>query len=397
MGALLGIILIWLVAASIVYSPAYVVRVLAWGESDQGDYLDNFPSEPLTASPEPFRFPSVPDESLVRGVLADVFGVADFDSFLEETGTQAFIVIGNDGVVYEQYFNGAARDSLLTSFSTAKSFVSTLVGIAIDEGHIGAVTDPVTAYLPELEERDDRFASITIEHLLDMAAGLGYQEMRWALFNGDDPLTTYHTDQRKLALENTRIVDAPGEYFLYNKYHPQLLGLVLERATGMSVTEYTQTRLWDPLGMEFAGSWSLDSEDGFEKMEAGLNARAIDYAKLGRLFLHGGEWEAGRIISADWVSTTVTLDTTQHRSDYYPNEWGQAIYDDGGGFYNRMWYGKLRGDLPADFAAEGDHGQFIYVSPAHDVIIVRNGTSYGGVSSTAWTDAFYEAAPRLAP
>lgn len=395
--AVIGLVLlivVWLVAASIVYSPQYVVRVLAWGESDFGDYIDHFDHRELTASQQPFRFGSAPDEALVRAALVDAFGVGDVERFLEENETQAFIVIRNDQVLYEHYFNGTERDSMLTSYSTAKSFVSTLVGIAIDEGHIGAVTDPITDYLPELEERDERFALITIENLLDMAAGLGYQEMRWALFNGDDPLVTYHTDQRQLALENTRIIDPPGQYFFYNKYHPQLLGLILERATGVSVTEYTQTRLWDPLGMEFDGEWSLDREGGFEKMEAGLNARAIDYAKLGRLYLHDGEWEGDQIVSAEWVAACTTLNPTRDRSDYYPNEFGQGLYHGGIGFYNRMWYGRLRDGERADFFAAGDHGQFIFVSPANDLIIVRNGTSYGE-SPTMWIDAFYAAADRL--
>ena len=136
-----------------------------------------------------------------------------------------------------------------------------------------------------------------------MSSGLAYDESGWFLFNGDDPLTTYHPDQRQLALTNTRIAGPPGETFSYNKYHPQLLGMILERTTGMSVTAWTQTRLWDPLGMEFDGAWTLDSEaSGFEKMEAGLNARAIDFAKLGRLFLHEGEWDGTQIVSPAWVA-----------------------------------------------------------------------------------------------
>ena len=88
------------------------------------------------------------------------------------------------------------------------------------------------------------------------------------MFNGDDPLTTYHPDQREISSSNTTIIDPPGQCFRYNKYHPQLLGLILERTTGMSVTEYTQTRLWDPLGTEFGGAWTLDSENsGFEKVQ----------------------------------------------------------------------------------------------------------------------------------
>jgi CubicO group peptidase (beta-lactamase class C family) len=346
-------------------------------------------------SSNPYLFADATDEPRVRSVLEAGLGVSDLDSFLTENETQAFIVIKDDAVLYEKYFNGADRGSMLTSFSTAKSFDSALVGIAIDEGFIGSVDDPITDYLPEMAERDDRFADITIRDLLNMASGLEYEEMRWALFNGDDPLTTYYTDQREIALENTEIINAPGEFFLYNKYHPQLLGIILERSTGMSVAEFTQTRLWNPIGMEFGGAWALDSENrGFEKMEAGLNARAIDYAKLGRLFLEEGNWDGERVVSAGWVQESVTLDPSNHQSDYYPEGWGQEIYSAGSGYYYFMWYGRLRDGQPSDFAAEGDHGQFIYISPANNVIIVRNGTSYGQ-SSKQWIDAFYAVAEGL--
>jgi CubicO group peptidase (beta-lactamase class C family) len=276
-GALVGLIVLWLAASLVLYSPEYVRRVLVWGESDQSDYLNNFPLRSLEAATDPFHFVDATDEARVKAVFEPAFGVTNLDEFLADNQTQAFIVIKDDTVLYEKYFNGADRDSMLTSFSTAKPFDSALIGVAIDEGIIGSVTDSITDYLPETAVRDSRFSDITIRDLLNTASGLAYQEMRWALFNGDDPLTTYYTDQREIALENTVIVDASGAYFLYNKYQPQLLGLILEGSTGTSVTEYAQTRLWNPLGMEFSGAWALDSESsGFEKMEAGLNARAID-------------------------------------------------------------------------------------------------------------------------
>jgi CubicO group peptidase (beta-lactamase class C family) len=395
LAGLAALIALWLVVAALVYSPVYVGRVLAWGESDQGDYLNNFPLSSLSASPAVFSFESSPDEEKVRSVFESVLGVSDFDTFLTESETQAFIVIQDDKILYEGYFNGAARDSMVTSFSVAKSFASALVGIAIDEGFIRSVDDPVADYLLELAERDDRFGLITIRDLLRMAAGLDYQELRWALFNGDDPLTTYYPDQREIALDNTQIVDPPARYFQYNKYHPQLLGMILERTTGMSVTEYTQTRLWDPLGMEFSGAWALDSEaSGFEKMEAGLNARAIDYAKLGRLFLEGGNWDGVRVVSSEWVQESTSLDPATHNPGYYANDFGQEIYANGDGYYQYMWYGRLREGEPSDFFAEGDHGQIIYVSPAHRLIIIRNGTAYG-IPGSQWTDTFYRAAADL--
>lgn len=392
---LAALVALWLAIAALVYSPVYVGRVLAWGESDQGDYLNNFPLSSLSASPTVFSCRSSLDEERVRSVFESILGVSDFDTFLAGSATQALIVIQDDKILYEGYFNGAARDSMVTSFSVAKSFGSALIGIAIDEGFIDGVDDSVADYLPELAERDDRFELITIRDLLRMAAGLDYQELRWALFNGDDPLTTYYPNQREIALDNTQIVDPPALYFQYNKYHPQLLGMILERTTGMSVTEYTQTRLWDPLGMEFGGAWALDSEgSGFEKMEAGLNARAIDYAKLGRLFLEDGNWNGVQVISSEWVEESTSLDLATHNPDYYADEFGQEIYADGSGYYQYMWYGRLRDGQQPDFFAEGDHGQIIYVSPAHRLIIVRNGTAYG-IPGRQWINTFYRAATDL--
>jgi CubicO group peptidase (beta-lactamase class C family) len=394
LGGIVGLLVVWVAAGAIVYSPEYVFRTLSSRESSVEDYLDGFPLSPLTASADPYVFAET-ESSDATAHLESVFGTSDLDVFLAETDTQALIAIKDDVIVYEGYANGYQRDTVATSFSVAKSFDSTLVGMAIDEGLIGSVDDPITEYIPELLVRDPEFGRITIRDLLLMASGLDYQEFRWWLFNGDDPLTTYYPDQRELAVDNINIIDPPGRYFLYNKYHPQLLGMILERSSGMSVTEYTQTRLWDRIGMEYDGAWALDSEEsGFEKMEAGLNARPIDFAKLGRLFLHEGVWEGTRVLSSEWVEEATSLDPATHNADYYSHAWGPFVYDDGGGYYKYMWYGWLRDGQPADFMAEGDHGQFVYVSPANDVIIVRNGNEYG-LTSGEWIDAFYQLAGEL--
>lgn len=389
------LLLIWTAAGALVYSPEYVYRTLRSRKSSVQDYMVNFPLRTLTASTEPFTFPEARDEEMVRSAFEGVLEVDDFDRFLEEADTQALIVIQDGSVLYEGYFNGAQRDSMVTSFSVAKSFDSALIGIAIDEGFLSSVEDRITDYLPELADRDRAFEAITIRDLLRMAAGLDYQELRWFLFNGDDPLTTYYPDQRKITLENTRVVDPPGLYFNYNKYHPQMLGMILERATGMSVTEYTQTRLWDPLGMEFDGAWALDSvESGFEKMEAGLNARAIDFAKFGQLFLQGGVWQGERVVPKAWVEESTSLDWSTQNAAYYSHSFGPYVYDNGAGYYKYMWYGKLRAGQPADILAEGDHGQIIFISPANGVVIVRNGYEYG-VDLATWTNAMYEVAGQL--
>ena len=262
-----------------------------------------------------------------------------------------------------------------------------MIGIAIAEGHIHSVDDPITTYLPELAERDVRFNNITIRHLLLMASGMEYKEFRAFLFNSDDTLTTYYPDQRKITLENTKIIDPPGNYFLYNKYHPQMLGMILERSTGMPVSQYLQTRIWDKIGMEFDGSWSTDSlSSDFEKMETGVNARAIDFAKFGMLYLNQGDWQGIQVIPQTWVKESTSPLIPENYSTYYSDQMPALS---GQGYYKFMWWGTQRPEGSYDFSAAGDKGQFIYISPAKKLVIVRNGIDYG-ISFTKWVNLFYE-------
>lgn len=380
---LVAVPLLWLGWALLVYGPTYLYRVLAWRESDAFDW-QKFPNHPLAASPNPHAFPEAPDPRAAE-LLAQLAGADDWGAFLAQNQTQAFIVVHDGRLVYEQYFNGTQRDTLVTSFSVAKSITSALVGMAIDEGFIGSVDDPVTYYLPELARRDRRWAAITLRHLLRMASGLDYQEFRPLLFNSDDPLTTYYPDQRRAALEFTRLVRPPGQVFSYNKYHPQLLGMVLERTTGMSVTAYLQTRLWDPLGMAYAGSWSTDSTGSdFERMEAGLNARALDFARFGALFVEGGQWQGQPVLSAGWVRAS-TEPYFPDLPDYYPESFAARP---GRAYYQFMWWGFAREDGAYDFVAAGDKGQYIYVAPQQRLVIVRNGIDYG-LPFQPWLELFY--------
>ena len=386
---LLAIISLSLLYAYLAYPADYVNRVLRWGDSDVHDYR-KFPERPLEISDSPFEFSLNLDEEHVRTQLETASGVDDFDSFLEDHRTQAFIVMQNDTILYEKYFNGASRDSIVTSFSTAKSFTSALIGIAISEGHIHSVDDPITDYLPELAERDPAFADITIRDLLMMSSGIKYAEFPFV--NGDDAKTYYYPDLRQLALNDTKIVGVPGEHFLYNNYHPLLLGMILERATGTSVANYLQEKIWKPIGMEYPGSWSLD-ENGFEKMESGINARAIDFAKFGRLFLHNGNWNGTQVIPAEWVAESTQADTSVDYANYYYDDF---IFSNGQGYYKYMWWGIQRDEQNYDFSAMGNHGQFIYISPQKNLIIVRFGEAYGEITGAdGWVDMFYKFATNI--
>lgn len=360
----------------------YLPRVLLWRDADVGD-TRRFPNRPVRAAPPPMHYTQLEAttgiDPRLQTVTTEVEGRREerpLQDVLDSNGTTAFIVIQNEQLVYEQYFNGHDRNSSQTSFSVAKSFVSALVGIAIAEGHISSVDDPVTAYLPELLERDPRFEGITIRHLLTMASGLRYHEggLPWS---ADDTKTYYATDLRHLALEDSSIEGNPGQHFEYNNYHPLLLGLVLERTTGTSVAQYLEEKLWRPLGMEADGSWSLDSEaSGFEKMESGINGRAIDFAKFGSLYLSGGTWRSQQVVPPAWVE-----ESTQ----------AQVATPAGLGYGYFWWVGK-----DGHYAARGNHGQFIFVAPDRGLVIVRFGIQFGlAGEGGAWMGMFEELASRF--
>jgi CubicO group peptidase (beta-lactamase class C family) len=355
-----------------------IARAMIWIEADVGDQF-RFPARMIQAGDEASPLP-------VGVEIAPVppsGGSRTFDGFLRETNTRAFLVVVDDELVYERYLGGAAREDRQTSFSVAKSFLSTLVGIAIDEGLIAGVDEPVTNYIPELAERDPRFERVTLRHLLTMTSGLRYEEQSLPLPWGDDVNTYYGTDLRDLALSATEIVGPPGGAWLYNNYNPLLLGLVLERAAGMSVSDYMATRLWQPLGAEADASWSMDSEDsGFEKMESGLNATPVDYARFGQLFLHDGEWNGTRIVSKDWVREATTADMSDTPA-------GNFSFADTYQYF--WWIDTVR---PGRFYGLGNFGQYIYVAPDTGTVIVRNGADWG-IDNDAWVGLFRDIADRL--
>lgn len=390
-GRLIGLALIAVVVVLFAFPVEYLRRVVTYQEADVRDY-QIFPERSIqpAASPIPFAAPGNPAaaEALVKSWFEEVMPARlSLEFFLTETRTQAFIVIQDETVLYEKYFNGSQRDSIVTSFSTAKSFVSTMIGIAIAEGKIDSLDDPITGYLPELLERDPRFADITIRHLLNMTSGIKYLES--SFFTGDDALTYYYPDLRELALQKSVISIKPGQHWEYNNYHPLLLGLILERVTGIPVAEYLQTKVWQPMGAEFAASWSLDSDEtAFEKMASGINARAIDFAKLGRLYLNGGWINGTQVLPQEWVDWTTTPDPTVDRTAFYPADMSQTFCNL---THQGLWWGIQMANDDYGYMASGDLGQFIFVHPEKRIIIVRNGEDYG-ILFGAWFEMFMAAA-----
>ena len=356
LGAIVGGTFLWALLST---GYSQLARVLIWWESDTDDWK-RFPSRPVLAGPEPVNFAAAESSPLAE---AKINGTIPLGQFLAEKNTTAFIVLHGDQILYEGYFNGSSRQATQTSFSVAKTFTATLVGIAIDEGFIAGLDEPITTYIPELIQKDTRFGDITIRHLVTMSSGIRYQAYRspWA-----DNTTTYYAPNLRAAALRTKIEEPPGIEFLYNNYNPLLIGIIVERATGMSVSGYLQFRLWQPMGAEADGSWSLDGKrSGFEKMESGINGRAIDFIKLGWLFLNNGRNGEHQVVSRNWVEESTREDTATDPAAEYQYGWWVDVGKD-------------------SYYAEGHHCQFIYVYPAAQIVIVRMGRNCGGIYWTGF-------------
>jgi CubicO group peptidase (beta-lactamase class C family) len=381
-GSLLVLVLVMVFVAYQLAPNFYLTRAIFWRESDYKD-LERFPAATVHNAPPTFHFNELPADNHYASQIEAIGNRSTNGSpvdYLQSSGTTAFLVIHDDELVYERYFNGYNERSLNTSFSMAKSFASALVGIAIDEGYIKSVDEPITNYIPELLEKDKRFRSITIRHLLTMTSGIKYEEggdLPWSE-DADDTKTYYATDLRELAL-NCQIEGEPGKYFEYNNYNPLLMGMILERATGMPVSHYMEEKLWKPAGMEADASWSLDSKkDGFEKMESGVNARARDFARFGMLFAKAGNVRGKQLISRGWVKESTRADTNTDSSLDYQYFW---------------WVNTPNGKN--HFSAQGNYGQYIYVAPEKDLVIVRLGKEEGEKGYGYWTDLFDELSTKL--
>lgn len=338
-----------------------ISRATVWLDADIGD-INRFPSR-IVQSSNPLDLPTALDETTAAafgrlnmehyGFPSLVINTQDeLNDFLIDTHTTALLVLHQGVLVHEWYAPGIQRDSIHTSFSVSKSFLSTLLGLAIRDGYIKSIDDPITKYIPELIEKDSRFSEITLKHLVTMTSGLAYVEKNSPY--GDDADTYYSTNLRRTAL-SAKITEQPGINFLYNNYNPLLLGMALERATGQKVTEYMSKTLWAKLGAEADASWSLDSNSsGFEKMESGFNARAVDFARFGLLFSNKGVVDGKQVVPEQWID-----EATKATNPNDPNEG-----------YKYFWWLYPNNQ----FGAAGNKGQFIIVAPDQQTVTVRLGS-----------------------
>lgn len=275
--------------------------------------------------------------------------------FMKDLSTVAVLVLRNDSILFEQYDEGYSDSSWSGSFSMAKSITSLLVGAALKEGSIASLQDPVGHYLPEFAA--GKKASVKIVDLLTMSSGSDWDES----YSNPLSVTTeayYGNDIYKTAT-GVSIVQAPGTLHRYKSGDTQLLGLVVEKATGKSLSAYASEKLWKPLGAEHPALWSTDHTGGHEKAYCCFNSNARDFARIGRLMLDSGRWKGQEIITPEYFRASITPcripDESGQPTQYYGYQWWIVPYDQ------------------SIFYARGILGQYIICMPDKNMVVVRLG------------------------
>ena len=277
------------------------------------------------------------------------------DEYLQQRDVMAFVVLKDDQIVFEQYLHGAGPGDHFTSFSIAKSVTSVLFGVALEEGEIDSVDDPVSKYLPDLV--GTAYEGVTLENVLQMATGVRYDESYLepdsdihrvvnAWIRGDE---TFHDIVLSLgAREPER---PPGTAFDYQSIDTQLLTHVLETATGTSLSDYAEEKLWRKLGAE-SDAFYYQSEKQTETCGFGcFNATARDYARFGLMAMNRGTIGGTRIVSEQWMRDSTTAPSF---ADNYGYQW---------------WLNRNSED--GAFRAVGIYGQTIYINPARRIVIAQ--------------------------
>ncbi|MBN4070983.1 serine hydrolase [Crocinitomix catalasitica] len=278
---------------------------------------------------------------------------------IEELDPAGFLVLWGDSLIFEEYWNNHGENKISNSFSMAKSIVSLLVGVAIDEGKIKSIDDPVADYLSEFT---DAKKNITIRHILTMSSGLSWSESYNHPFC-DVAELYYDSDDRDLALNRRTIEEDPGEIFRYKSGDTQVLVYVLKAATGKSVSEYASEKLWQKMGAESEAKWSLAGDaSSTEKGFCCFYARSRDFLRLGRLINNRGNWKGEQLVSKSYVDELCTLAPLKKSGGEANNCYGYQYWIYTGEKYEVTY---LR----------GMNGQYIISIPEKDLVIVRTGSS----------------------
>lgn len=284
----------------------------------------------------------------------------DFETFLKETNTNAFLIIRNGKITYEQYWNGKTQSTVLPSYSVAKTMTSLLIGQLIDEGKIKE-SDTFVSILPKFKANSS-FDKVTIKDLLDMNSGIGVSDnyptgpSGWGVAIAQMYATT---DMNWFLMHNRKMKEEPGTFPEYRSVNTQMLGMIIQKVIGRSLAEEFTDRVWQKVGADYDATWNVDSAGGHEKAFCCFNATARDYARVGQALMSGEPKIASTAWKARLSLPVVTLDY-------------------GWGYGAQMWH-----PYPGINLMLGLHGQYIYQDALHDTVIVKLSdmpTSADGIS-----------------
>jgi CubicO group peptidase (beta-lactamase class C family) len=325
-----------------------------------------FDAKRLDASAKPFYFAvntqPLPETFEFEGEVLSV------EAFLSDSQAHGLMVVKAGEIVTEQYFLEDKADKQHISFSVAKSFVSALFGIAINEGYIDNIEQSVTDYVPELI--GSGYDGVRIKDVLQMSSGVKFNEDYGDFFSDINRFSraiAFGTSLDNFCASLSRERE-PGTYHHYVSIDTQVLGMILTRATGSSLSEYLSQKIWQPMGMQDPAYWLAD-EKGMELALGGLNITLRDYAKFGWLYLHQGRWlnargESMQIVPKQWVLDSVTPDAPHLQAGENNSS---SSSSDG---YGYQWW--IPTGAEDEFMARGIYGQYIYIDPDQDLVIVKN-------------------------
>ncbi len=320
------------------------------GKSGPGIYdLELFPHSEIEKASSPFLWKKHPGFNTVSLTSEE-------EAYHKKLGSRAFLVFQEDSLVFEKYWGEHTKNSVSNSFSAAKTVVSLLIGIAVDEGKIKSIDEPVGNYIPEFKEQGRD--KVTIRHLLLMAAGFDWTE------SGSNPLgetaEAYYGDDLYGLVTRLKVIETPGKTFNYQSGDTQILGFILEKATGKTVSELTEEKLWKPMGAGHQAYWSLDKENGDEKAYCCLYASPYDFSLLGYLILNNGKIGTKQIVP-EWYMKDMVKTPEMATEEGVPNlRYGWHIWT----YYNNgnpVYY------------CRGLKGQYVMAIPKEKRIIVRLG------------------------
>lgn len=270
-----------------------------------------------------------------------------------DLGTVAFLIIKNDSIWYENYAEGYNENSMTNSFSMAKSITVSLLGKAIKEGKIESLDQPVSDFFPEF--KDYNGIAVTVGDLASMSSGLNWDESYYNPFS--QTARAYFGENVREEILKLKVVETPGKEFKYLSGNTLLLGMILEKATDVKLSNYLSESFWKPMGMKNDALWQLDSEEsGMEKAYCCIASNAKDFARFGKLYKDKGNWNGKQLLDSSFVATATRArfeDSTQY----------------GFGFWLSDYMGK---DI---FYMRGVLGQYVIVIPEDNVIIVRLGAN----------------------